>query len=261
MKQILTKDRTVFIHDFDGVHYPGNVVQDMRAFLAKPKAEAAAKLLPDLAYDDAFQMGIASFLETHDGQLYYAHHAEKLGMDVPKFRRDFHTLFHVLAQKYMEDEYAHLFAMDVELNQLFEGTRNHVRHGILTQSCVTGWASPFLTMLGRLDYFDEACRLGFVECDFETKAKSTRPLQQAITAMNAAPEQVVFIEDTLANIERAKALDPRILTVHVHHGDHDGKDIPDFVDLSYNTLTPLLRSVQSLQIGQTCQPEPMQLKA
>lgn len=261
MKQILTTDRTVFIHDFDGVHYPGNVVQDMRAFLAKPKAEAAAKLLPDLAYDDAFQMGIASFLETHDGQLYYAHHAEKLGMDVPQFRRDFHTLFHILAQKYMEQEYSHLFADDSELNQLFADTRGYVRHGILTQSCVTGWATPFLTMLGRLDYFDMDCRLGFVECNFETKAKSTRPLEKAISSMKVAPEHVVFIEDTLANIERAKDLDPRILTVHIHHGDHDGKDIPDYVDLSYNTLMPLLRSVHALHIGQDCRPEPLQLKA
>src|SRR5690606_11174262 len=124
-----------------------------------------------------------------------------------------------------EEECAHLFAVDAELNKLFEDTRDYIRHGVLTQSCVTGWASPFLTMLGRLDYFDPACRLGFVECDFETKAHSTKPLQKAISLMNASPEQVVFIEDTLANIERAKELDPRILTVHIHHGAHDGKDV------------------------------------
>lgn len=261
MKQVLTKSRTVFIHDFDGVHYPGNVIPDMRAFLAKPKAEAAAQLLPDLGYDEAFQMGINSFIETHDGQLYYAQHAEKLGMDVAKFRRDFHKVFHINAQKYMEAEYSHLFAIDTKINQLFEETRPFIRHGVLTQSCITQWATPFLTMLGRLDYFDEACRLGFVECDFETKAHSTKPLQKAITAMNASPEQVVFIEDTLANIERAKELDPRILTVHIHHGDHEGKNIPDYVDVSYNTLTPLLSEVRSLHLGLSSQPQPLQLKA
>lgn len=256
MKNILTPERRVFIHDYDGVHYPYSAFktdrfEDVYSFLAIAKVAIAKVHLPDLSPEMAFDMGRRSYRETGDGLgLYLRHLSEVMGVDTAQVRPQLHRDLHIEAYKLIAGNFDHLFAPDANVNTAFERLRGHVNHGLLTQGCVDGWARPLLTLQQRIDYFTQSCLIGFAETNFVTKADSIEPLRLAITSMGAHPEEVVFLEDTLANLKKAKELDPRILTVHIR--DTDPHTDYDFVDLSFPTFSAFME--EAVKVYYTPQP-------
>lgn len=246
MKQVFNARRRVFIHDYDGVHYAYADFPDINKVLAEAKVLAAAALLPDLSADVAMQMGRDSFGLTGNGQGLFVAHAEKLGMDVDQFKRDFHLKLHEEAARIATQNHAHVFAQNDIINAHFETLRGYnVRHGLLTQSCLKHWATPFLTAMNRLHYFEEGARRGYAEMGYLTKAESTAPLAGIIEEMRAQFDEVVFIEDSLPNLEKAKELDDRIFTTFTCHAQP--KDIvPDYVDLQTPTLDTFFTFVKDV---------------
>lgn len=246
MTQNLDSSRTVFIHDFDGVHYPNAAIPHLHDLLGHAKAEVAVRMMPSLAYEDALELGLTSYAQTGNGMSLLERHAKTLGLDADLFQREFHFDLHKSLYASVMKSHASVFSPIAAINAHLENLRGKIRHGLVTQSCLVHWARPHLTALGRLDYFEKNAIFGFAESGFLTKAESTKPLAIAIEALNAKPDEVVFIEDSLANLKRAKELDEKILTVYTCH-DHPLEAVPDYVDLQTSSLETLFSQVWQLQ--------------
>lgn len=246
MKQIFNARRRVFIHDYDGVHYAYADFPEINDVLRRAKLLAAATLLPDLSPEEAEVMAKSSFSVTGNGQGLFVQHAEKIGLDIAKFKRDFHLKLHEEAARIAANDHAHVFAPHDAINAHFESLRGYnVRHGLLTQSCLLNWATPFLTAMNRLHYFEESARHGYAEMGYLTKAESTAPLAGIIERMQADFDEVVFIEDSLPNLEKAKELDSRIFTTFTCHAQPKD-DVPDYVDLQTPTLDAFFAFVKDV---------------
>lgn len=245
MKQVFNARRRVFIHDYDGVHYAYADFPEINAVLRRAKILAAAELLPDLAREEAEVMAKTSFGLTGNGQGLFVQYAEKCGLDIARFKRDFHLKMHEEAARIASSDHAHVFAPNEAINAHFESLRGQVRHGLLTQGCLKHWATPFLTAMNRLQYFEEGARFGYAEMGYLTKAESTRPLAVAIEAMKADFDEVVFIEDSLPNLEKAKELDSRIFTALTCHAEPI-EDLPDYIDLQTPTLDTFFTFVKDV---------------
>ncbi len=109
----------------------------------------------------------------------------------------------------------------------FEALPN-VRHVVLTHAH-RNWAERVLRHLGLRDFFEDDLIMGLEDYGYEEKHASNRGILQSLDQTGCNPEHALFAEDTLRNLERAKATG--IQTAYVHHGvtgDNDNR--PPFVD-------------------------------
>lgn len=247
-KQILTADRNVFIHDFDGVHYDYDLYKPtIYAFCDPIKGEVGRMLLPFLSETRAPKIGHQSYHRTGDGLSYFVKIAGKMGLDVTDFAGKISAEYHKLQRIRSMEMFPHIFAPCENTNAVLDRlAETDIRHGLLTQSCLVNWAVPQLTELGRIKFFEPTALLGFAEVGYVTKKESVEPLRTAMTRLDAKPENTVFIEDNLDNIETSKKLDERILTVHISH-EKTFKSLPDSVDLSVKNVGVLFNMVAQLR--------------
>ena len=257
MKQVLDAKRRTFIHDYDGVHYDYAIVPDIYAYLGGIKVFLAETLFPailaEIGPDELKRIGVHYYHSTGDGLRGFVELAmEKMGVDEKEFQRELHILYNKTNLQRTLQDFPGIFAPCSLINRSLDNLRGHVRHGILTQSCVDNWARPGLKLQNRIGYFEEDAFVGFAEGGYVTKSHSTRPLETILKAMGAKPEESVFIEDSLPNLKKAKELDPRILTVHICHGNVCA--VPDHVDIQVCTLDVFLNQVEALYAAPRQQP-------
>jgi len=247
MKQVLDSNRRVFIHDYDGVHYDYAAFHDIYDFLGDVKVEAIRNFFPDLDPIEAKARGKESYLVHKDGLKAFVDMAVKDGWNEREFRAQLHILYHQIGYKRVMEQYVGVFAPCEETHLAFQSLQGHVRHGILTLSCVDNWAAPLLKKQNLFHFFEPDALIGFADFDFQNKADSTRPLELALERLKARAEESVFIEDTLSNLERAKQLNKRLLTAYVSHGKPLA-DLPDFVDVQ---VPKPLRLLQDAALART----------
>lgn len=241
MKAVFDRRRTVFVHDFDGVYYNYEDKENFVDFLCECGGMAGAGLLPSLDaasatkihHDSYFAHGMAhfGFLEIA------ATHDFKPREFTSAYYRDYHQHVYTRAQT----ECPGWMNAAASLPQLFARLHGTVQHGLLTQSTLNEWAAPLLRDYKLIEYFNPACLLGFEECDHTLKSVSTKPLELAMTRMNAQPWQTVFIEDSSRNLAKAKELHPDILTVFIC-GKRPLDALPAHIDIQVDTLERFIQS-------------------
>lgn len=252
-RQKLTADRTVFIHDWDGVHHtygqPHGEIKNIYDFYADTKVMVVKELLPQLSPDDIRQIGLKSYKETGDGLLLFTNKALDLGVishdEAHDFRKNLFHEWHRIGTMRLHIRAPEIFMPDHQTNGAFERLYGRVRHGLLTQSCLRYWSGPQLDAQDKRRFFDPDALMDFVDIRFVPKAQSYAPLAKLMSKMGARPEHTVFIEDSLANLERAKELDPRILTVYVC-GDLPLDHVPGYVDIQVRHVADLLNMAADL---------------
>lgn len=248
MKQVLDRTRDVFGHDIDNVHtderlYTHTPYGDVYRFFGAAKIPTARTFVPELtgSDEDILAIGKQSYLTTGDGLKAYVDFAVASGMKEYDLRIKMHQMLHKIAFRNAVEAVPHMFEPCAKTNAAFDALRGHVRHGYLTMGCATYWASPLLEKRERLKYFEPDLRFGFSEVGFINKRNSTRPLEIFLQHAGIGPERLVFPEDTLPNLEKAKELDDRILTVWVDQAQSDLKT-PDYVDMRVASITELLEA-------------------
>ena len=231
-RQKLTADRKFWIHDFDGVHYDVDAFSpDIYTFCAAIKADVASVMFPFMKAVRAEKIGRASYNRTGDGLSYFTRIAEKMGIADDRFNDRMHIEYHRMQRMRAMESNAHLFAPCARTNTAFDRLQEQgVSHGLLTQSCLINWAVPQLKVLDRLKYFNEDALCGFAEVGYLTKKESIEPIKYAVNRLGADPSQIVFIEDNLDNLKKAREFDARILNVHIVHG-RQFDNVPDYVDI------------------------------
>ena len=231
-RQTLTSDRKFLVHDFDGVHYDVDGFKpDIYTFCAAIKADVASIMFPFMKAARAEKIGRKSYDRTGDGLNYFTRIAEKLGILDDRFTDRMHIEYHRMQRMRTMETNAHLFVPCERTNIAFDRLQESgVRHGLLTQSCLINWAVPQLKELDRLKYFDADALCGFAEVGYRSKKDSIEPIKYAVNRLGAEPSQIVFLEDNLDNLKRAKEYDERILNVHIVHSRRFDS-VPDYVDI------------------------------
>lgn len=113
-------------------------------------------------------------------------------------------------------------------------------HALITHGSRV-WAMRVLGHLELQPWFPEPRVFAYENYDFESKAKSRRPFELALSSINKNPSDVVMVEDTLENLRIPREMG--MTTVYLHHGRaHD--DLPDFVDHAAQTAQDVLAAIK-----------------
>ncbi len=249
----LDAQRTVLIHDLDGVHHRYDGLRDLYDFYAQIKYQTLSPHFPEMSAEEIKRHGLDSYKQTGDGLLLFHDLAIARGMsktEAAMFRERIFRDFHQAGRQALEAQAPNIFKSCSLTLRLFEDVAPFVRHGLLTQSCGENWGQPILQAQGKLRFFEAGALIDFAACDFVTKAMSVEPLRHIMRLMNARPEQCVFLEDSLANLERAKQLSPEIMTVYICH-DLPLAELPSYVDMQARGLNEILYKLRKEHLEQT----------
>lgn len=119
-----------------------------------------------------------------------------------------------------------------------------VTHVVLTHAH-RNWAERVLKHLGLRDYFREDLILGLEDYGYEEKHASNRGVLHALDKTATEPGRALFAEDTLRNLERAKAAG--IQTAYIHQGvtgDNDNR--APFVDHVFLNAADLMVTLSGM---------------
>jgi putative hydrolase of the HAD superfamily len=178
-----------------------------------------------LTLEEAVDLGKKSFEESgYSGRVFI----DKYGMD----QHDLHYNFHRNI-----DETA--IIKSVEVYKLFSELN---LSNILITHGAFDWAIRVLSHLELREFFPDQNILALEHYDFERKYESDKSFMMALKKIRMIPEHVLFIEDTVENLEIPHAMG--INTVFIHHGKKP-KDLPDFVDFSYNSALDVLLELKA----------------
>lgn len=253
MKCTLDHTRTVFIHDHDGVHYRYLDNPDYIDFLSETKAIAASRILAGLDVAEASRINTEFYYACGDGSRGFYEMAVAQGISVEDFRLRLHLEYHRVAYERVQVEHPHWIRACGETQGFMTGLKGVIRHGLLTQASVDIWAKPNLQKMGILEHFEVL--LGYEEAGFEMKSESTRPIEMALEAMNATPEQSVFIEDSPKNLRKAKERFPSLCTVYICD-DKPLDIIPHYIDIQVDSFKRLKQAVTRVQFPEAMKPSP-----
>ena len=251
----LNSTRNIFIHDFDGVHYLyDDIPQIYEAFkvcarnaaLEILKNEGGVKERADVdcaVYNSYAEFGTATYA--------ILKLAEKENLD-RALLSTYNRLRHKKMLDWIEKEHSYIMKPCEETTQCFQKLQQlGVSHGLLTAGDYKEWAEPFLEKKDTLKYFEQTCRLDFVEVGYYSKTKNSIPMKVALEKLKAKPEQVVFIEDSLKNFKPVKENYPEILTVLVSNEEdllgHDD------VDMQFSDLKTFLQFASEILSSYQCQ--------
>lgn len=240
--------RTVFIHDFDGVHYRFYDHHDPHAFFVACAVEVVTKKLPSLTSDNIAEIYMRSIRDHGIGHTGFLGLVKEQDQCANEFTGHFSRAFHAAVYKRMRDEFPQWAHPNPENISHFQALEGKVKHGLLTMGDVDVWAKRFLEDNGTLEFFDKRCLLGFEDCGRRMKSTSPYPLGLAMARLGATPDQTVFIEDSPANLKRAKASYPEVFTVLVGKRYIDIDQHFDFsgINMCVPNLTSFLREIVML---------------
>lgn len=255
-RQTLTPDRRYCVHDVDGVHHGYEGIDDVFGFYAHVKYVTLQDDFPDLSREDIRLIGLKSYQETGDGLIGFVNAAIQYGVIKPEradlFREGLFRGFHKQKFEIVQERGYDLLIPQPRTIQLMKDISAHFTHGILTQGCFPNWVKPVLESRGMLSFFEIHACLDFHDVGYETKKLSTKPLQIALDALGARPEETIFIEDSIDNLVMAKALDPRILCVLISDEPLKPQHEP-YVDIQMPSLVTFLEYARN----QLCKPAPL----
>lgn len=117
--------------------------------------------------------------------------------------------------------------------------RGNNKHALITHSA-RPWAFKILKRLELDPWFPEPQVFGYENYNYESKAKSRKPFEMALSAINQNPKDAMMVEDTLENLKIPHEMG--IMTVYLHHG-RSVDDLPSYVDYHTNNVRDLLDAV------------------
>lgn len=244
--------RTCGVWDLDNTLYPDCRPDGSRISLRFVESflHTANVLLPDLGDDLVVDRMTRSFLLCGMSCGGFSDIAPDYGYAPKELMEALHSTTGRRWFEIVTRDYPDHFSNCPDTISLFSLLSDQMRHGCLTHSCSENWAAPVLKRLGYARFFETV--MGPTHYDFESKQLSTRPLKIALEKLGAEPHEAFFVEDSLRNLEKAKDLSSRLLTVLVHHG-HPPDVLPPYVDLAIENpkvlLAALLEAHQSHRPG------------
>ncbi len=255
-RQHLTRNRTAWVYDVDGVIHYYEGIGDILDFYAEVKILHFSGVLPHLNPRQIRALGRKSYEATGDGLLGYVVHALEAGLLKPGeesvFREKIFRGFHQEKFKIVQERDLPLLWPDNRTTQLMEELKQSgVTQSFLTQGCRIHWAEPVLEAKKLLRFFELAISMDFSDSNFETKKLSRKPIVEAIRRHGVSPDKVVFIEDSIDNLVTAKQYDPRILTVLISPRPV-APEKEAFVDIQTPDLVTFLECAQKI----FCPPDP-----
>jgi len=118
-------------------------------------------------------------------------------------------------------------------------------HSLITHS-TRHWAHAVLNHIGLKKWFADECVFGFECYDFHNKAKSTKPFETALSALDQNAKDCLMVEDTLINLAIPK--DMGMTTIYLHQG-RTPEEIPDYVDLCFKDVREMMETLYSKASG------------
>lgn len=215
--------KKLLVWDLDGCLYNYNAVPDQKfyALCDQIDAEAALELFPELKFDHALALAESSFEKHHDCYGDFLIYAENTGRDKVEIRQKLFERYHALLYERLLVHFPDFFEHTKQTLSAFRLVANsHFRFGLLSHSCMKGWGRPILAKMGVLEYFEPELLLGLDDYNFERKFESPAGMQRMMTLSGYAPEQIIFIEDSLRNALPAK----QICGVKIAIVDHGAAD-------------------------------------
>jgi putative hydrolase of the HAD superfamily len=186
-------------------------------------ARAALSLGVALPLDEAVTMAHQSYVD-------HGFSGYRFLQDYGLNRLDLHHRFH----EYIDET---VIAKNHETRDLFASVQTD--HALITHGSRV-WALKVLEHLELQPWFPDPRVFAYENYDFESKAKSRKPFEMALSSINKNPEAVVMVEDTLDNLRIPHEMG--MTTIFLHHGRDPG-ELPDFVDHTMQTAQDVLINV------------------
>lgn len=230
------------VWDFDGVHWDYAQCPGTGALCNDIAASIALKVLPGLRYKEAIALSEKSYREHSNCIGEYTEWAKDRGLDHVAVRQEIYTRYHAALFNTLVTRHPQVFQPDQKRIHAFQANSKHINHALGTHSCVTELARPMLNRLGLKPFFHDAALVDLSNVDFVAKSQGVDLVKLALLRLKAAPEKSGFVEDTLANLERAKEIDSRLTTIYINNGN-PLKRLPSYVDIQAENPTSLMRSI------------------
>lgn len=225
----LHPSRTTFVHDFDGVHFDCDVGYHFRA-----RAAVARMIFTDLSSEKAYRMCQDSLYLMHSPLAAFEEKAKDMSLDIQHMRQALHDGSYALAFTSLLCEKPALIIDQAEIRCAMDRLAQHdVQHVLLTHASLDNWVFPILERQGYAQHFNRSASKGFEDIGFVPKSASVRPLASSMLSLGVGPQQTVFIEDTLRNLEIAKNAYPDLCTVWVNA---EKRPQPAFVDYKVSSF-------------------------
>lgn len=244
-RQILTDARTVFAHDFDGVHYSYGLFTDVVDFYGSVNAEVTSKILP-ITFDDAKALNRKSYEATGDGFQMAIDIGQTHGHDPAELRRHLDIEYHKTLLIRIREQMPALLAPCAETIGHFESMHGSIAHGVISQGHAGEWVSPILVDHKTIGFFPPGSVMGYADFGYENKAVSDLALRTFQKFFGAKPEEMVFLEDSPKNLKRGKEYSEKLMTVFIHHGK-PFETLPDYIDMQAPTLRHFFAEVAKVQ--------------
>ena len=183
----------------DGVFYTYG--PEFNGLVSDAIARAALKLGAKLSFEEAATLAKESYAKHHHS--------------CRSFIQDHGLDEHDLYQTYHQELDVTSIRPDVKMLDDFRHSSKPYRdHQVLLTQSVINWKDRVLAHLDIASCFKAA--ICSDEYGYREKNRDSEPYLMALDALNAGPAQTDFIDDTVANLQVAKALGMR--TFYIHHG-------------------------------------------
>lgn len=205
------------IWDYDGVHY------DYAAFPPWYKFDhirlsVVQRHLPQLQVPEILKIADEGYLTHGDVVQGFYDWARSNGHDAEAVRREIFKDYHRdLFNHVAENHPGHITPHQPTI-EAFRRAATNVQHGLVTHSSLEHWALPLLKQQEMLEFFKPAAMFGMDDVGYDSKVRTCTGLERAMTALNVKPHEVLFAEDSMANIAFAHANLTGLRTAFIHHG-------------------------------------------
>lgn len=195
-------------------------------------------------FEDALKLAYEGFRQHRDSVTGYTIWAGAQGINAQLFRMNFFVNFHKIMLRRLKEIAPALFQPDLNLRQAFEISRGRIKNGIATHACAQNWALPILNSKDIAGYFEPGAILGLSDSNFLSKAEHPDLVRLCFDKMGIDINEGGFVEDTLKNLETAKAHYPRLVTIFLHHGN-PLPSLPIHVDAQFRDIPEMKRAIHA----------------
>lgn len=232
-------------HDFDGVFYDPAHIPDYYHQFETVFGTTLTKMFPhDIDHQGAMKIdrdGYARYGDSITGLMEWAN-TRKIGG--PTLREDFFRAFHQNLYIDIVKSAPHVFSEDSDLIDAFQKIHGRVQHGIATHGCAESWTRPLLPLMKLHPFIKEAAIFGLSDSGFRKKSTDHDLVKMCLEALEVAPENAAYTEDTAINLQINKDIEPRLTTIFLNNGRPlDSK--PSYIDLEFRNLKEYLTALHA----------------
>lgn len=237
--------------DFDGVLYNNEVIPDgnIHRQFRENMAKTAIEFFPDMDFEKATEIGMTSFKKNSSAVPGFIEYCNDNDIEPEQVIDGFFDLWHIRTFRTLNEDYAHLFSAD---NEHLDNLKSmpDVNHAIISHGSSEYWVKPFLKLLGEDGVFEPENVMGLSDYDYEAKHTGPKAFLMGMSKLGAKPEETIFIDDCLRNVQYAKKTFPEMVCVYKNLSEHDV--IPEGVDAVVKDKQDLISSVKLAKAEISC---------